>query len=56
MHRIEQAEQELSLLTGADQPDAAPMQTKIAEIGNLWGRSAHEFHPNGGGGHQCFHT
>ena len=50
------AEQELSLLTGADQPDAAQMQTNIPEIGNLWGRSAHECHPNGGGGHQRSHT
>lgn len=33
--RIDQAEQELYLLTGADQPDAAQIQAKIAEIEKL---------------------
>ena len=33
--RIDQAEQELYTLTGADQPDAAQIQTKIAEIEKL---------------------
>lgn len=34
---IEQAEQELWILTAADQPDAAKIQTKLAEIGKLNG-------------------
>lgn len=33
--RIDQAEQELYMLTGADQPDAAQIQAKIAEIEKL---------------------
>jgi Spy/CpxP family protein refolding chaperone len=33
--RIDQAEQELYLLTGADQPDASQIQAKIAEIEKL---------------------
>ncbi|MEP6888941.1 MAG: periplasmic heavy metal sensor [Nitrospirales bacterium] len=33
--RIDQAEQELYLLTGADQPDAAQIQAKVAEIEKL---------------------
>ena len=34
---IEQAEQELWMLTAADQPDAAKIQTKLTEIGKLNG-------------------
>lgn len=34
---IEQAEQELWTLTAADQPDAAKIQAKVAEIGKLTG-------------------
>lgn len=34
---VEQAEQELWILTAADQPDAAAIQTKIAAIGKLTG-------------------
>lgn len=33
--RIDQAEQDLYLLTGADQPDAAKIQAKVAEIEKL---------------------
>jgi Spy/CpxP family protein refolding chaperone len=34
---VEQAEQELWMLTAADQPDAAKIEAKLAEIGKLHG-------------------
>ncbi len=40
---IEQAEQELWVLTAADQPDAAKIQTKLGEIGKLTGDERFSF-------------